>query len=177
MGKKAFLFLPAVLLAAFIALILVPLSGHAFWYGEQTLDAMGYSYSTCDSLASINRSLQRDMRGFDNGSGGGQGVTIDEPGSWDGYTLLSCVGGCRHDDAPDPSFYYPSLLVGPEGEFVHAWDDINNIPGKLITLPQTVSDFFPINLIISYEIPAMGIVRTILNKIAMMCFSTARRCI
>jgi len=119
-------FLSLVVIA--VALPATPV--YSFWYGEQSLDDMGYEYETCGDLNSISRALQREMQGFDNNPQGDEGVTISKPDEyWDGITLLSCVGGCGHNAHPGETFY--ALLIDMQGNFINGWTDINGIPAKL----------------------------------------------
>lgn len=148
MRKRAFSFWPLLFLAAFTITLLAPQTGHAFWYGYQTLDEIAVDpnitdrfgnqcdvcadVETCDDLEAARDWLQGYVRGFENNPDNDVGITINEPGRWEGYTLLSCVGGCTHGGAPDPNLEYFALLIGADGEFVHGWDDINGIPAKLL---------------------------------------------
>lgn len=141
---------PAILfLVAFAVVLLSPLMGHAFWYGSQTLEEIAIDAditdrfgntcgdicrpTDCEGLATARDwLLQNHVFGFENNPDNQVGITINEPGSWEGYNLLSCVGGCTHGDAPDPTTRYYALLIGPDGEFVQGWENVNGIPSKLI---------------------------------------------
>lgn len=114
-----------------VLFFIAPLNGHAFWFGEETLEEMGYEYETCDDLDAIAGQLQRDMRGFNNNPDGDAGITINKSdSSWQGVTLLSCVGGCTHPSQGDTVFR--ALLIDNQGNFVNGWTNINAIPAKLL---------------------------------------------
>ena len=139
MRKKVFPMLPVLLLAVFAYVILVPQTGHTFWYGAKitpehidslTSDAL-HQYILDNILFSGPNDFRDSLRGADNNPDGITGLRIYKPEkTWDGYTLLSSLGG-HSCDPDDDRVICNTILINMEGELVKEWV-LGAVPAKML---------------------------------------------
>ncbi|UCF30056.1 MAG: thioredoxin [bacterium] len=142
MGKGTFRTLPVLLLAVLTAVVLSPAVGHSFWYGNEIstehideLTAENLHQYIVENILDPPRPpgtpspFADSLRGVDNNPDGITGLRIYKPEkTWDGYTLLSSLGGHLCDP---PRGICNAILIDMNGEMVKEWL-LGAVPAKML---------------------------------------------
>jgi hypothetical protein len=140
MKRKALRIVSVLFLVAVTTVLLSPSVGHSFWYNEiekitEFLDDDTKWLLHEHLINVVVPELDENLELPDN-RGGDSGVTIHKNGkAWDGYTLLSSIGGhlCGKNPLP-PNLQTNTcgaLLIDMEGNIVHEWPLIA-VPAKML---------------------------------------------
>jgi hypothetical protein len=129
MRTRVFSFWPVLLLAPFVLTLLLPQTGHSFWYGDETnvlteyLDSAAASsytnalnYYTDILIDEVLPSLSDNLT-FNDNRYADTGVSIPDTGeAYSGYTLLSVIKGKQcFDSEGNPRNAPGAIPLGPPG--------------------------------------------------------------
>lgn len=142
MRKRAFTILPVILLAVLTVVVGAPQTAHSFWYGDEISpehidELMGdalHQYILDNILFTLpgpGNDFADSLRGADNNPDEITGLRIYKPEkTWDGYTLLSSLGG--HACVPgNPFAICNTILIDMNGDLVREWQ-LGAVPAKML---------------------------------------------
>jgi hypothetical protein len=135
MKTKLSIIVAALFVLFVTAAVMTPSTGNAFWYGDkitpehcdETTAAEMHDYIVENIMTP---EFRQSLRGIDNNPDEITGLRIYKRGkTWDGYTLLSSLGG--HADSADPRKIYNTILIDMEGTLIKEWY-LGAVPAKML---------------------------------------------
>ena len=135
MQRKSAMIISVFFVLTVTVIFLSPSTGNSFWYGDK-ISPDHVDELTVEDLHNylleniLTDDFRSSLRGVDNNPDEITGVRIYKPETcWNGYTLLSSLGG--HADPDDPTRIYNAILIDMNGNLVKEWY-LGAVPAKML---------------------------------------------